>query len=162
MKFNNIHSSLKRIGAGMLLAGTISSFALAANPLTAKADVSDKAKRALTSAFPQAESIKWMESKNGEVCTAYFWLYDVKTVASYDRDGNVINILRYYKEDHLPVSVLSQVKRKYHDKTIAGVTEMTDSNDEVSYYIKLEDSAHWYTVKVSSDGMEQTEKLDKQ
>jgi hypothetical protein len=158
----SIHTSLKRIGAGLLLAGTISSFALAATIPPSREDVSEQAKRALNSAFPKAESIKWMESKNGEICTAYFWQYDVKTVASFDRDGNAINILRYYKEDHLPVSVLAGVKRKYHDRTIAGVTELTDNNDAVSYYIKLEDNAHWYTVKVSSEGMEQTEKLDKQ
>jgi len=162
MKSNNIHSSLKRIGAGLLLATTITTFALAANPVPARADVSEQAKKALILSFPKAESVKWIESKNGEVCTAYFWLYDVKTVASYDRSGNVINILRYYKEDHLPVSVLELIKSKYADKTIAGVTEMTDANEDVSYYVKLEDKAHWYTVKVNGDEMEQTEKLNKQ
>jgi hypothetical protein len=162
MNSNNIHSSLKRIGVSLLLAGTISSFALATAIPPPRTDVSELAKKALSNSFPKAESVKWMESKNGEVCTAYFWLYDVKTVASYDQEGTLLSIIRYYNEDHLPVAVLSRVKNKYHDRTIAGVTEMTDSNEEVSYYIKMEDKTHWYTVKVADGGMEQTEKLDKQ
>jgi hypothetical protein len=161
MNAKNIPTSLKRIGASLLLAGTISSFALASASLPSGEDVSEQAKKALNSAFPKAESVKWIESRNGEVCTAYFWLYDVKTVASYDRNGELISILRYYKEDHLPVSVLSMVKNKYHDKNIAGVTELTE-NDDITYYVKLEDAAHWYTVKVNGNDMEQTEKLDKQ
>lgn len=154
-----ISSSLKRMGVSLLLAGALSSVAMATTPTK---EVSDQAKKALTTAFPKAESVKWMESENGEVCTAYFWLYDVKTVAAYNRNGDLINILRYYKEDHLPAGVLAKLKGKYADKTIAGVTELTDAEQNISYFVKLEDAKHWYTVKISDDGMEQTEKLNKQ
>ena len=65
---------------------------------------------------------------------------------------------RYYKEQHLPTNILFKLKSKYTDKSIFGVTEFTTS-DEVNYYIKLEDSKNWITVKVNGNGqMELIEK----
>jgi len=158
---STIYSSLKKICASLVLAGTISSFALASTSPSKKTDVSERAKKALSSQFPKAESIKWIENKNGQSYTAYFWLYDVKTVANYDSNGELVSILRYYHEDRLPMDAMTLLKSKYADKSIAGITELT-VGDDVSYYIKLEDNAHWYTVKISGNGMEQTEKLNKQ
>jgi hypothetical protein len=154
--------SLKKMGASLILAATISSFALASNPIP-NADVSERAKKTFGKEFPKAESISWTESKSGETYTAYFWMYDVKTVANFDKDGQLISVLRYYKEDRLPLTVLALVRSKYADKTISGVTEFSkNENEDVAYYIKLEDAAHWYTVKVIGNDMELTEKLDKQ
>lgn len=157
---SNISLSVKRICASILLAGTITSFTFAST-LPSKTDVSERAKKALSSRFPKAESIKWVENKNGQSYTAYFWLYDVKTVANYNQDGDLVSVLRYYHEDRLPMEELTLLKSKYADKSIAGITELT-IGDDVSYYIKLEDNAHWYTVKISGDEMEQTERLNKQ
>jgi hypothetical protein len=152
--------NLRNLGAGFLLAATLSSAAMAA---TTPTGVSERAKKTFVKTFPKAESINWTESKSGDLYTAYFWLYDVKTVANFDQDGQLISVLRYYGEDRLPLTVLTLVKNKYSDKTISGVTEFSkNGNEDVAYYIKLEDAAHWYTVKVVGNDMEQTEKLDKQ
>jgi hypothetical protein len=155
-----MYQSTKRICAGLLLAATISSFALAARPLS-KGEVSERAKKALVTNFPNAESINWAESKTGNSFTAYFRLFDVKTVASFDKDGQIISVLRYYKEDRLPLPVLTLIKSKYGDKKIAGVTEFSKDQD-VAYYVKLEDNARWYTVRVIGNDMQETERLDKQ
>jgi hypothetical protein len=158
-----IHHTAKRIAAGLLLAATISSSALAASEAPLKGEVSERAKKALVKDFPSAESINWTENKNQDVFTAYFRMYDVRTVANFDRDGQLISVLRYYGEDRLPLTVLSLLKTKYAGKTIAGVTEFSkDGNEDVAYYVKLEDDAHWYTVRVIGSDMEQTEKLNKQ
>lgn len=153
---------LKRMGVGLLLAATLSTGAFASDPNTNK-DVSERAKKTFVKTFPKAEDINWTESKNGDLYTAYFWLYDVKTVANFDKDGTLISVLRYYKEDHLPLTVLALIKSKYDAQTVAGVTEYSkNQNEDVAYYVKLEDATHWYTVKVVGNQMEETEKLDKQ
>jgi hypothetical protein len=156
-----ISRTAQKIAAGLLLSATISSYALASNAPVR--DVTEKAKKAFVKTFPSAEATNWTESKSGDTYTAYFRMYDVKTVANFDRDGQLISVLRYYGEDRLPLTVLSLLKTKYSDKTIAGVTEFSkNQNEDVSYYIKLEDNAHWYTVKIVGNDMEETEKLDKQ
>jgi hypothetical protein len=170
----SMQQSLKMIAATLMMVATVSSFALGATS-TAKAnsasgvkpatstDASEKAKKSLTHNFPNAESINWVESANGQTYTAYFKLFDVKTVASFDKDGQVINILRYYKEDRLPLDVLTLLKTRYSDKQVAGVTEFSKPDaDDIAYYIKLEDKAHWYTVRIVGNDMTETERLDKQ
>ncbi len=152
-------SSLKKICASLLLAGTISSFALAASH-PSRTDVSERAKKALSSTFPKAEGISWIENNKANTFTAYFTSYDVKTVANFNKDGDMVSVLRYYKEDHLPVAALSLFRTKYADKTIAGVTEFTQ-DEEVTYYITCQDSARWYTVKISGNDMEETQRLNK-
>jgi hypothetical protein len=170
----SMQQSLKMITASIMMAATISSFALGAtsnakaNPTShvkpaTSSDVSEKAKKSLTHNFPDAESINWVESANGQMYTAYFKLFDVKTVASFDKDGQVVNILRYYKEDRLPLDVLTLLKTRYSGKTVAGVTEFSKPDaDDIAYYIKLEDKAHWYTVRIVGTDMTETERLDKQ
>jgi hypothetical protein len=157
-----IHHTAKKIGAALVLAATISSFALASTTPT-KGEVSERAKKTFVKTFPSAEAINWTESKNGDLYTAYFRMYDVKTVANFDKDGQLISVLRYYGEDRLPLTVLALLKVKYDGKTISGVTEFSkNQNEDVAYYVKLEDNSHWYTVKVVGNDMEETERLDKQ
>lgn len=152
---------MHKIAASLLLTATISTYALASNAPVR--DVNDKAKKAFVKSFPNAESINWTESKNGDTYTAYFRMYDVKTVANFDRDGQLVSVLRYYGEDRLPLTVLALLKTKYAGKNIAGVTELSkNGNEDVAYYIKLQDDAHWYTVKIIGNDMEETERLDKQ
>jgi len=76
-------------------------------------------------------------------------------------EGNFIGSTRYYKEQHLPTGILYKLKKKYSDKNVFGVTEIT-SGDEVNYYVKLEDEKSWITVKINGNGqMELIEKYRK-
>jgi hypothetical protein len=155
--------SIKKIGATLLLAGTISSFAFATVSPKVREVVSEKAKKTLALNFPKAEGINWSENNGGKTYTANFTLYDVRTIASFDEEGQLISTLRYYMEDRLPISVITTVRKKYPDKTIAGVTEISGSQTgDVVYYLKLEDNTHWYTVKIAGDDVVETEKFEKQ
>ena len=157
-----ISRNARKLGLTLLMAASITTYTLAATTAPGS-DANDKAKKAFVKNFPSAESINWTESKNGDTYTAYFRMYDVKTVANFDRDGQLISVLRYYGEDRLPLTVLALLKTKYADKTIAGVTEFSkNQNEDVAYYVKVEDAKFWYTVKVVGNDMEETEKLDKQ
>jgi hypothetical protein len=79
---------------------------------------------------------------------------DILTKVEYDKEGNFLNSLRYYTEKNLPVNILCRLQKKYADKKVFGVTEIT-SEASVEYYIKLEDAENWITVKSNVDGIMQ-------
>jgi hypothetical protein len=130
---------------------TAGSFAATTTDLKdpANAIISDKMLQAFKHTFPDAREVRWIEQ--ADKYTVNFKQGDVLTKVEYDKDGNFLNSLRYYSEKNLPVNVLCRLQKKYADKTVFGVTEMTNDNS-VEYYIKLEDTANWLTVHSDSEG----------
>lgn len=121
--------------------------------------ISEKVLQTFKNTFPNAQDVKWLET--GEKYTVNFKENGVLTKIDYDMDGNFISSLRYYSESNLPVNILRKVQKKYADKKIFGVTEMT-SDSNVDYYIKMEDNTNWITVKSNANGsMQVVEKYKK-
>lgn len=129
------------------LALTTGSFA--ATSTNADGIISDKLLQAFKHTFPDAREVKWVEQ--ADKFTVNFKQGDVLTKVEYDKDGNYLNSLRYYSEKNLPVNILCRLQKKYADKTVFGVTEMS-SDTSVDYYIKLEDAENWLTVHSDSEG----------
>lgn len=109
----------------------------------------EKVLKMFQATFTSPQDVKWTEHEN------YFYVSfiqsGIRSRVKYDVDGNFVSSLRYYTEQHLPLNVICELKKKYADKKVYGVTEVT-SNEEVVYHIKLEDAKRWYTVKVSGNG----------
>lgn len=136
---------------------TLSSGVFAAGP--ANGNISDKLLQAFAKTFPDAQQVKWAETEDKYMVN--FKQGEVLTKVEYDKDGNFLNSLRYYSEKNLPINILCRLQKKYADKKVFGVTEMT-SESNVEYYIKLEDDNNWYTVKSSAEGaMQVVEKYKK-
>jgi hypothetical protein len=133
----------KLIIACCLLISTAGAFA--ATDLT----ISDKLLQAFHKTFPDAQQVKWAETEDKYLVN--FKQGDILTKVEYDKDGNFLNSLRYYSEKNLPVNILCRLQKKYADKKVFGVTEVTSDN-YVEYYIKLEDAQNWITVKSNADG----------
>ena len=112
-------------------------------------NVNEKVLRAFQETFPIVNEVKWKEYAN--YYTVSFKQHDIQSEVRYDKDGNFLSSLRYYKEDMLPLSVLHQIKKKYSTKSIFGVTELIVGTD-VAYFIKLEDAKSWLTVKADQQG----------
>ena len=121
----------------------------AATTPTPDAIISDKLLQAFKHTFPDAREVKWVEQT--DKFTVNFKQGDILTKVEYDKDGNFLNSLRYYSEKNLPVNILCRLQKKYADKTIFGVTEVTNESF-VEYYIKLEDAKNWLTVHSDSEG----------
>ena len=123
-------------------------------------DVSEKVIQAFKKTFPLAEKVNWQEFTDRYMVN--FEESHIRVVVDYDKDGNYLSSKRYYQEDNLPINILYKIRKKYADKKIFGVTELsTELNTE--YYVKLEDDKYWTTVKVDSGGrMETVEKFEKQ
>ncbi|GGB09720.1 PepSY-like domain-containing protein [Puia dinghuensis] len=129
-------------------------FALSAGRTFAASDIniSDKLLQAFHKTFPDAQQVKWAETEDRYMVN--FKQGDILTKVEYDKDGNFLNSLRYYSEKNLPVNILYRLQKKYADKKVFGVTEVTNDNS-VEYYIKLEDADNWITVKSNTDGIMQ-------
>jgi len=129
--------------------------AAASNP----PEVSEKVLKAFNETFVKATDVVWHEMQN--FYEARFKQSEIIIRAIYDTDGNLLRTTRYYSEENLPINILTKVKKKYAGKSVHGVTESA-SEDEVSYYITLEDEKNWYIIKADSWGsMELSKKYRK-
>lgn len=122
-------------------------------------EVNEKVLKAFNETFVKATDVVWHELQN--VYEAHFKQSQIVTRASYDQDGNLLRTLRYYSEEHLPINIITKLKKKYADKSVFGVTE-TSSEDTISYHIVLEDEKNWYIVTANNLGsFELTKKYKK-
>lgn len=122
-------------------------------------NINDKLLQAFQRTFPDAQQVKWAETEDRYLVN--FRQGDILTKVEYDKDGNFIGSLRYYSEKNLPVNILCRLQKKYSDKKVFGVTEIT-TDASVEYYVKLEDAENWITVKSNVDGaMQVVEKYKK-
>jgi hypothetical protein len=99
--------------------------------------------------FPNAQNMVWNIST--KTCLVDFFDDLVRTSIIYEKDGTFIRSIRYYKEQVLPYYIKIIVKKKYPEKKVFGVIEITTSAG-MAYYVKLEDSVGFTTLKLDSEG----------
>ena len=122
-------------------------------------DVNQKVLKSFEQTFKNPTDVTWHEFPN--YYEVDFKQDEVKEEVRYDSEGDITSYIRYYFENNLPPHILSRLKTKYPERSVFGVTEIF-SNDDLEYYITMEDEKNWYTVKSSPVGlMEQTEKYRK-
>ena len=139
-------------GFAMLL-GSVTLFA--ATP----PEVNQKVLKAFQETFKDPKEVNWHEYEN--YYEVDFKQDEIKTQVRYDEDGNITGTTRYYFEKQLPPHIISNLKKKYPQRTVYGVTEIYSEND-LQYYITMEDEKNWYTIKSNPLGsIEQTEKFKK-
>jgi hypothetical protein len=112
-------------------------------------NVNEKVLQIFKESFPSAKEVVWTES--GDSYTVNFLEGSIRTRITYDKDGGFISSLRYYQENNLPYYLLANLKRKFPEKKIFGITEVA-TEDEIEYYVKMEDGKVWLTVKLDSEG----------
>ncbi|MBE7174274.1 MAG: hypothetical protein INR73_27115 [Williamsia sp.] len=140
---------MKNFIAGLACLFVLTSSCLADMP-------NEKVLKSFQSTFATAKQVKWMEHE--DYFDVSFVQADIRSNVRYDKEGNFMNCTRYYTEQQLPVNIACKLKSKYADKTVFGITEVTNP-DDITYYVKMFDNKHWYCVKVNSSG--QTEIVEK-
>jgi hypothetical protein len=125
------------------------------------ATINQKLVKAFQDAFPLAEKVDWKET--ADYYFVHFKENNILSEIEYDHGGNFLWSERYYRDaDLLPLHLAWELHQKYSDKTIYGITEL-NNGDDTSYFVKLEGSKDWTTVKCSADGiLEVVDKLNKQ
>ncbi|PSL34479.1 hypothetical protein [Chitinophaga ginsengisoli] len=99
--------------------------------------------------FPEAQYIRWTE--DGALDVVCFVQDDSQYRIWYDKQCTLVYSLRYCGENELPLTVLRAVKKKYRDRHIEGVTEITNRAG-VSYEVLLSDANKWYSVTSTVSG----------
>jgi hypothetical protein len=112
----------------------------------------EKVLKSFRETFTQAEDVRWDESS--DFFTVSFVSAGIRSKVNYDKEGNMLSSIRYYAPQLLPLNIFSKMKRENPKKNLFGVTEVTTGND-VTYYIKMEDGKHWFTMKVDESGNSQ-------
>jgi uncharacterized protein YkuJ len=140
----------------IFLAAIVFAFSFSA---MAKEEPNEKVLEAFNKTFTHVKDVAWTENEHSY--EVKFKQNEILSKVTYDKDGNIIQTLRYYYEQQLPLLVLAKVKAKFSDKKIFGVTE--ESSDAGTYYhIILEDEKHW--VNITADvygGIKVDKKFDK-
>lgn len=122
-------------------------------------EISEKVLKAFKETFSQAKDVSWDEFDDFYSVT--FNNQNIDTRIRYDKEGNVVQTIRYYFAQQLPPFIQCKLKNKYADKTVFGVTEMRTEN-EMSYYIILQDAKYWITIKSDELGnMQVQDKMKK-
>jgi len=147
------------------LAGLIGILLLAAQaPVFANAGmtaVSEQLLNQFRDAYPQAEKVQWNES--GDHYFVHFKDHQVLSEIEYDHDGNFVGSIRFYSDESLVPTHLSwELHKRFRNKTVYGITE-TNTDAETLYYVKMQDSKEWVTIKCTSEGIAQiVERFNKQ
>lgn len=110
--------------------------------------VNEKVLKTFNQVFKDAQNVHW---NNGVKYTeATFESGTVKTKAVLDNDGNLLQTIRYYKEEGLPANILYNVQKQYCHE-VWGVTEVSNSKGSV-YNVVLKCKKYWYNVKADAGG----------
>ena len=142
-----------------LLAATCLIGILTVSTFSAQAEINQKVLQSFRAVFAEAKHIKWTEYPDHYYVS--FMQNDILVKASYDKDGNLLNSMRYYKEQRLPLNILYKVKRAYPTKTVDIVTEVSD-NDGTVYFVQLKDDKGWTVIKSDESGnFEETDRINK-
>jgi hypothetical protein len=116
--------------------------------------VNEKLLESFKTSFPHAEQVKWQELPASFVVT--FMEETIRARAYYDKDGELVQLIRYYKDTQLPFAVLHAIQKQFSGKTIFGVVEVTSTDSkkaiETVYHVKLEDGRNWTTVRIDISG----------
>jgi len=124
-------------------------FAAISAAATTPPEVNEKVLKAFNETFVKATDVIWNETKT--TYEARFKQSEIVTRATYDTEGNLLRTTRYYSEEHLPINIITKLKKKFEGKTVFGVTE-SSTEDAVEYHIVLEDAKNWYVVVADNFG----------
>ena len=116
--------------------------------------VNEKLIETFKTSFPHAEQVRWLEENSNFIVT--FVEDNIRARAFYNKDGDLVQLIRYYKDSQIPFVVLHAIKKEFRDKQIFGVVEVTTTgsrkNVDTAYFVKLVDDRSWTTVKVDVHG----------
>lgn len=113
------------------------------------ADVNEKVLSAFQKTFSGATKVEWIEYENHYVVN--FVKDGIRSKAQYDKDGNIMQAIRYYDDTQLPLSIQNLLKETYPKRTIHGVTEVSKGTT-TDYFIMMFDAKFLYQIQVEPGG----------
>ena len=108
------------------------------------AEVSKKVWESFNDRFAGALDVSWGEERDLEIAT--FRLDEMVFFAYFDKDGEWVATARNILSDQLPILLIMQLKKEYHDFWISALVEV-DSQAGISYFITLENASKTLLLK---------------
>lgn len=108
---------------------------------------SEKALKTFNEVFKNAKNVHWSFTTTYQ--QASFEANAIKSKATFDNDGNLVQTIRYYKETNLPANIRFRINKKYNKAEVWGVTELSNS-EGIIYNIVLRSNTHFYILKCDS------------
>jgi hypothetical protein len=108
--------------------------------------------------FPTAENPKWYALQDG-----FFVKYRIVEEANqsvFTKKGELVYTLTYGYESNLPRDIRQEVKSRYFDYQIKGITKLSQF-DKVVYLVHLEGDRNFITLRLDDVDMEEIQKLTK-
>lgn len=127
----------------LLTAGLSSAFA------NSDPDPDQKVLDAFKTEFASAENVIW--NKQDEYDKATFILAGRRTVAYFNPEGQLEGCAREISFDQLPLAVMTAVDRRFAEKDILSVLEVSNS-EGTNYKVTVKTKTRKYKVKVDSAG----------
>lgn len=121
------------------------------NSTDAPIRINGKIQRSFTEAFGGITRQKWSMAGKNYHCS--FYMNGIPTNVLYNKNGNVIYLIRYGKEKNMPSDIRKIVKGKYYDYTILAAIEVQQNNQDIWIVNMSEDSNH-ITVRIEDEEME--------
>jgi len=109
----------------------------------------EKVIKTFNEVFKNARNVIW--SGTAHFYKASFFVASVRVSAMLDNKGNLVQTIRYYKEEGLPINTLYATKKDYPHKDIFGVTEVSNKHGVV-YKIVLRDEKSYTYINANSSG----------
>ncbi|HEY1114622.1 MAG TPA: hypothetical protein VGE66_13715 [Chitinophagaceae bacterium] len=117
---------------------------------SATAAITEKVLKAFNETFHNAKEVQWHEYESAYQVN--FLHNEIATSVVYDKEGNILEARRHSKEDILPLIIREKLKRRFEDKQVWGVTELTQRG-QTSYRIVLHDAKKWVILDSDSNGV---------
>ncbi|WP_300601892.1 hypothetical protein [Niabella sp.] len=122
----------------------LSSGAFATNPI-----IGERPLKSFNALFSNVQNVVWVAGK--EYSDVSFQAEGKLMKARFDNAGNLIQTIRYYKEDGLPVFVRQRIRKQYKGCEIYGVTELY-TKDALTYTFSIRNDQHLFIVLSDLNG----------
>jgi hypothetical protein len=130
--------------AVLLITGLTSAFA------NKSEDINQQALASFKHDFATAKDVNWQEQK--DFIKATFSLNDQIMYAFYNRQGELLGVMRHVISSQLPLNLLMDLKKNYlSDHWISDVIEM-NVDGQTKYYVSLENGDRTVVLKADGDG----------
>lgn len=106
--------------------------------------VNERVLEAFKKTFNPQQEVTWYE--NEKTFEARFSADGIRTIAWYNKKGELMLTHRIYDAAKLPPIILSKLSDELPDQRIQGVTEITNKSGML-YYITLEGEKSWMKIK---------------
>ena len=131
------------LGMAVLVALSLSAFATAE-------PINGAVIKQFKQTYPLANNVQWYQGK--DYYQVRFNQDEMKTIIYFNNNDQIYRTIRYYGEGQLPPFITLKIKDRYKNKEIINVTELTDTNEGLSYEISLEDAATITIVRSDASG----------